>query len=100
MPGHVDEPTAATLTPLAAGVITIAPQDFARQLTTFRAHGPHASRGLAAFGQLFMGQLWVVYGGRVAALVDRTGRRAAGSTQRHLSQPTPRPSDMADGGPR
>ncbi|HSV39042.1 MAG TPA: GMC oxidoreductase [Nocardioidaceae bacterium] len=46
----------------AAGIITIHLPDFAKQLTTFRSHGPRRVHGLEAFGRLFLGQLWDVYG--------------------------------------
>lgn len=47
---------------VAAGIITIHLPDFARQLTTFRSRGPRKVHGLEAFGRLFLGQLWDVYG--------------------------------------
>lgn len=72
--GHVPPPTggdpadaieaiAAPRLPdvIAAGIMTIAPADFARQLTTFRARGPQGPSALAAFGALFLGELWRVY---------------------------------------
>lgn len=46
---------------IAAGVMVIAPLDFARQLTTFRTDGPAGASALAAFGALFLGELWHVY---------------------------------------
>ncbi|MBO1266463.1 GMC family oxidoreductase [Arthrobacter cavernae] len=55
-PGAVDPGIAG------AGILHIRPLDFARQLTTFRAVGPSPAAGLAAFGKLFMGELWYVYG--------------------------------------
>ena len=45
-----------------AGMLYIRPWDFARQLTTFRAAGPAPASALAAFGKLFLGELWQVYG--------------------------------------
>jgi cholesterol oxidase len=45
-----------------AGILYIRPWDFARQLTTFRAEGPAPASALAAFGKLFLGELWQVYG--------------------------------------
>jgi cholesterol oxidase len=47
---------------VGAGILHIRPLDFARQLTTFRAVGPAPLAGLAAFGKLFLGELWQVYG--------------------------------------
>lgn len=59
-----------------AGMLYIRPWDFARQLTTFRAVGPAPASALAAFGRLFLGELWRVYG-RVPSPL-RAGRRSAG----------------------
>ncbi|WP_028272501.1 GMC oxidoreductase [Arthrobacter sp. UNC362MFTsu5.1] len=56
-----------------AGVLYIRPWDFARQLTTFRAVGPSPASALAAFGKVFLGELWQVYSGRVTGKV--TGRQ-------------------------
>ena len=47
---------------LAAGIITIHIPDFLQQLTTFRSRGERRAHGLEAFGRLFLGQLWEVYG--------------------------------------
>ncbi|MFZ0528933.1 MAG: hypothetical protein WAL91_00175, partial [Propionicimonas sp.] len=44
-----------------AGILRIAPLDFARQLTTFAADGPHPGAAIADFGSLFLGQLWETY---------------------------------------
>ncbi len=52
--------------PIAAGIITIHIPDFMKQLTTFRSRGERPAYGLAAFGKLFLGQLWEVYGGAFA----------------------------------
>ena len=54
---------------IAAGTMVIRPLDFAKQLTTFRAGGARGAtvtpaRGaaaIAAFGALFLGELWRVY---------------------------------------
>jgi cholesterol oxidase len=46
----------------AAGIITIHIPDFMKQLTTFRSRGERRIHGLEAFGRLFLGQLWKVYG--------------------------------------
>jgi cholesterol oxidase len=51
---------------VAAGVITIHLPDFARQLTTFRTDGPQPSHAMEAFGRLFLGELWDVYGPALA----------------------------------
>jgi cholesterol oxidase len=47
---------------LAAGILRIRMLDFAMQLTTFRAWGEHPVRALRTFGQLFLGELFLVYG--------------------------------------
>jgi len=60
--GHVDPAGDADAEVIAAGVITIHIPDFLWQLTTFRARGPSPVAGLAAFGRLFLGELWDVYG--------------------------------------
>jgi cholesterol oxidase len=52
-------------------MLYIRPWDFARQLTTFRAVGPAPASALAAFGKLFLGELWQVY-------VRQTSGRSAG----------------------
>lgn len=62
--GHVDAGHDADARVVAAGVLRILKADFARQLTTFRTAGPDAAAraaGLAAFGRLFLGELWAVY---------------------------------------
>jgi len=49
----------------AAGVLHILPEDFARQMTTFRTTGPNMLarlRGLSEFFKVFAGSLWSVYG--------------------------------------
>lgn len=65
--GHVAPAEDEGATVRATGVITISVPDFLRQLTTFRARGPNRraeAAALAAFGRLFLGQLWETYGGR------------------------------------
>ena len=85
--GHLPPPDTATAAATAAagdaaasaaavagaGVLYIRPWDFARQLTTFRAVGPSPASALAAFGKVFLGELWQVYSGRVTGKV--TGRQ-------------------------
>jgi cholesterol oxidase len=51
---------------IAAGIITIHIPDFLKQLTTFRSRGERRVHGLEAFGRLFLGQLWAVYGGALS----------------------------------
>jgi cholesterol oxidase len=58
--GHVGPGQDADV--LAAGIITIHIPDFMKQLTTFRSRGERRAHGLEAFGRLFLGQLWEVYG--------------------------------------
>jgi cholesterol oxidase len=60
--GHVDPPDDDGATVLGAGIITIHLTDFMRQLTTFRATGDRKAASLEAFGRLFLGELWDVYG--------------------------------------
>ena len=59
--GHVP-PGADDGSVVAAGIITIHVPDFLRQLTTFRTEGPDPVHAMEAFGRLFLGQLWEVYG--------------------------------------
>lgn len=68
---------------IAAGTMVIRPLDFAKQLTTFRAGGARGAtvtpaRGaaaIAAFGALFLGELWRVYlAGEPAALAGDPAR--------------------------
>ena len=63
---------------VGSGILRIHPADFAWQLTTFRVHGPALVgrvRALAAFGQLFIGQLWQVFD-PLRPLLHRTVRKA------------------------
>ncbi|MFI8521841.1 GMC oxidoreductase [Streptomyces sp. NPDC085481] len=57
---------------LGAGVVVILAGDFVRQLSTFRASGPHPARAMESFGRLFLGELWSVYGSHFTP----TGERA------------------------
>lgn len=73
--GHVeaDRETDAEVT--ASGILRIHPRDFARQLTTFRVHGPSAedrANALADFGRLFLGELWERYAGQAHAAEEGT----------------------------
>ncbi|MBO2451027.1 GMC family oxidoreductase [Actinomadura barringtoniae] len=58
--GHVEEGEEAPVA--GAGVLHIQLTDFARQLTTFRTHGPGGPGALIRFGRFFAGELWEVYG--------------------------------------
>ena len=49
---------------IGAGVIRIGRAPFLRQLTTIRVSGPRPLAALTAFGRLFAGELWDVYGRR------------------------------------
>jgi cholesterol oxidase len=64
---HVGPDQEAGATIVGSGVLRILPADFARQLTTFRVHGPSLEGRAGAmrdFIRLFLGQLWVVFGRR------------------------------------
>jgi cholesterol oxidase len=59
---------------VATGVLRIHLLDFAQQLTTFRVSGPGAGArmgALTAFGRLFLGELWDVYGPPMEGADDR-----------------------------
>lgn len=63
--GHVEAGAEPTAEIVAAGIINIYLTDFARQLTTFRAHGGSVAdraRAMGKFGRLFLGKLWRIYG--------------------------------------
>jgi cholesterol oxidase len=66
--GHVpvaDGGSGSTEGLVGSGILRIPVPDFAWQLTTFRVRGPALSgriRALDAFGQLFMSELWQVFG--------------------------------------
>jgi len=63
--GHVDEGEEASAELVASGILRIRVQDFAKQLTTFRAGGGGGIGaklgGLIKFGVIFVGQLAEVY---------------------------------------
>ncbi|WP_313814247.1 GMC oxidoreductase [Glutamicibacter sp.] len=70
--GHVPPPTEVQVVStglldaddpsvLGSGILYIEPLDFARQLTTFKAKGPHKTKALSAFGGLFLGSLYHSY---------------------------------------
>ncbi|MET9435819.1 GMC oxidoreductase [Streptomyces sp. NPDC006551] len=69
---HVPEGGDAGAPVLGAGVIVILPGDFAQQLTTFRASGPHPARALGSFGRLFLGELWDRYGSQFSTSGERS----------------------------
>lgn len=84
--GHAHPHDDASTDVLGAGVITIHVPDFLRQLTTFRTRGPNSGAALAAFGRLFLGELWEVYG--PAARGAASGQTIDVTVQ---PVPTPRP---------
>lgn len=51
---------------VASGIITIHVPDFLKQLTTFRCWGERPVHALDAFGRLFLGELYDVYGRLIA----------------------------------
>ena len=63
--GHVDEGGDVSAELVASGILRIRPQDFAKQLTTFRAGGSGGIgaklSGLLKFGVIFVGQLAQIY---------------------------------------
>jgi cholesterol oxidase len=62
--GHVDADREATAELVASGILRIRVQDFAKQMTTFRAGGDGVGAklgGLIKFGVIFVGQLAEVY---------------------------------------
>jgi cholesterol oxidase len=81
--GHVPPPSDSTdnrpEAVAGAGILYIRPWDFARQLSTFRATGPAPASALAAFGRVFLGELWTVYGRQVPGR-QRSGRQRFGRT--------------------
>ena len=63
--GHVEVGGDDSAPLIGAGVLHILKRDFAKQLTTFRVSGGDLGgrlRAFAAFGDLFAGQLWHVFG--------------------------------------
>jgi cholesterol oxidase len=59
--GHIMEDGDDTAAIVGAGMLHIQVADFVRQLTTFRAHGPHGLAALERFGTFFAGRLWDIY---------------------------------------
>jgi cholesterol oxidase len=60
--GHVAPEQDGEAETLAAGILHIEPQDFARQMTTFDTEPNGRLDAVARFGALFAGNLWQVYG--------------------------------------
>lgn len=60
--GHTEPETDDQARVVGAGVLNILVADLAQQLTTFRSEGPRPAQAFAAFGRLFFGELWAVYG--------------------------------------
>ena len=69
--GHTRPETDDQARIVGAGVLNILLPDFVRQLTTFSSSGPGKSHAFAAFGRLFLGELWAVYGSHLRAEVQR-----------------------------
>lgn len=72
--GHAETDAGAEVS--ATGILHISTGDFARQLTTFRVHGPNVGargKALSSFGRLFLGELWERYAGHVTAKATETG---------------------------
>ncbi|MEU6546375.1 GMC oxidoreductase [Streptomyces sp. NPDC046859] len=72
--GHTHPDDDATAPVIGAGIVIIRIGDFLQQLTTFRTTGPHPARAMELFGKLFLGELWAVYGGRLARAVPAKDR--------------------------
>ncbi|MDH6484158.1 GMC oxidoreductase [Streptomyces sp. SAI-127] len=72
--GHTHPDDDATAPVIGAGIVIIRIGDFLQQLTTFRTTGPHPARAMELFGKLFLGELWAVYGGRLARAVPGKDR--------------------------
>lgn len=86
--GHVGEEEDPGAETVASGVLRIRPQDFLRQLATFRASGRTLAgriRAICRFDALFLGALWQVYGRRFAGV-----RSVATNTRRKLERWRPR----------
>jgi cholesterol oxidase len=62
--GHVDRGGDEQAPRLARGILHILPQDFMRQMTTFRTEPGHRLDAIARFGTLFAGELWDVFARR------------------------------------
>jgi cholesterol oxidase len=60
--GHVEAADDGSAEVVAAGILHIEPQDFAKQLTTFDTEPDRRPDAVARFGALFAGNLWEVYG--------------------------------------
>jgi cholesterol oxidase len=77
---------------VARGIVTIAPTDFARQVTTLQVRGAanaaDRARLLGQFGTLFAGRLWEHFGGALARNPE-PGSRAVVREKRPLDAPLP-----------
>ncbi|MEV5712124.1 FAD-dependent oxidoreductase, partial [Actinoallomurus sp. NPDC052274] len=74
--GHVMESGDDEAAIAAAGILRLGLDDFARQLTTFRAEGPNGLAALERFGHFFLSELWDVY--RPPPAAGRSAPRPAG----------------------
>jgi cholesterol oxidase len=59
--GHVPEGRDDGAAIVGAGILHLGVEDFARQITTFRTHGPHGLSALERFSGFFLGELWEHY---------------------------------------
>jgi cholesterol oxidase len=59
--GHVPDGEDEAAAIAGAGILHLGLNDFARQLTTFRTHGPHGVSKLERFSEFFLGELWDHY---------------------------------------
>jgi cholesterol oxidase len=83
------------------GTLRIAPDDFARQLTTLKATGGRTpadrARAIAAFGSIFAGSLFEVYGGALVPLHRHDATKARRRRDLRVPAPTIHPFTTADG---
>ncbi len=95
-----EEGTASDV-PVARGVLTINPIDFARQMRTLKGVGgagpTDRMRAVAKFGALFAGSLYDVYGGPVAPLRRQDAHSMRKRRDLRVSVPEIVPVKTADG---
>ena len=88
-------------TPIARGILTIDPADFARQMTTLKGIGGNGPtdrmRAVAKFGALFAGSLYYVYGGLLAPLNRQSTHSMRKRRELRVSAPQIVPVKTADG---
>lgn len=59
--GHVEAADESATSVVATGILQLHPDEFAKQLSTFRVSPPLRLDALARFGVLFAGDLWETY---------------------------------------